>query len=76
MRVLYFSRDYTTHDRRFLTKLAESEHEVWFLRIEDDGIGYEQRSLPERVQSVDWRGGRRHARTSDAWLQQIGRAHV
>lgn len=34
MRVLYFSRTLTGHDLRFLTKLAESEHEIWFLALE------------------------------------------
>jgi L-malate glycosyltransferase len=59
MRVLYFSREYTTHDRRFLEKLAASEHEVWFLRLEDDGLGYEQRPLPAGVHIVPWSAGRR-----------------
>ncbi len=54
MRILYFSRDYTTHDRRFLEKLGASEHEVWFLRLEDDGLGYEQRTLPTNVHFVEW----------------------
>ncbi|HVP43796.1 MAG TPA: glycosyltransferase [Terriglobales bacterium] len=35
MRVLYFSRTLTGHDRRFLAKLAESEHEIWFLALEE-----------------------------------------
>ena len=30
MKVLYFSRDYTPHDHRFLSVLAESEHEIYF----------------------------------------------
>lgn len=68
MRVLYFSRDYTTHDRRFLTKLAESRHEVWFLRLENDGILYEERSLPERIHQVSWRGGQRRNNTVEVWL--------
>lgn len=57
MRILYFSRDYTTHDRRFLLKLAESRHEVWFLRLEDDGIPYEKRPLPTGIRPVEWEGG-------------------
>ena len=68
MRILYFSRDYTTHDRRFLLKLAESQHEVWFLRLEDDGIPYEKRPLPDRIHLVNWRGGKQRANTLGAWL--------
>jgi len=56
MRILYFSRDYSTHDHRFLKAAAASRHEVHFLRLQDDGIGYEQRPLPERVRLVSWRG--------------------
>ena len=67
MRVLYFSRDYTTHDRRFLGKLAESSHEVSFLRLEDDGLGYEERSLPERIERVAWSAGRRAVSTPESW---------
>ncbi len=33
MRVLYFSETFTVHDHRFLTSLANSEHEVTFVRL-------------------------------------------
>lgn len=67
MRVLYFSRDYTVHDRRFLAKLAESKHEVWFLRLEDDGWAYEKQPLPEGIHPVAWTGGTRAADTPESW---------
>lgn len=67
MRILYFSRDYTTHDRRFLEKLAESEHDVWFLRLEDDGLGYEQRSLPDRITPLAWSGGKHTIGNPESW---------
>ena len=69
MRVLYFSRDYTTHDLRFLKKLAESRHEVWFLRLEDDGIQYEERELPDGIHQVNWTGGQQRAETPDDWFR-------
>jgi len=51
MRVLFFSRSFTTHDRRFLEKLSGSEHEIYFLTLED--IKKNQLSqLPERVHLV------------------------
>ena len=69
MRILYFSRDYTTHDRRFLLKLAESRHEILFLRLEDDGILYEKRSLPDKIEFVKWRGGQEPVKTPESWLR-------
>ncbi len=71
MRVLYFSRNYTTHDYRFLSKLAESTHEVWFLQLQDDALGYEQRSLPARVRSVVWSGGKHSTSTLLALMPEF-----
>lgn len=69
MRILYFTRDYTTHDRRFLKKLAQSRHEVFFLRLEDDGIEYERRPLPDKIVSISWQGGKGPAKTPDEWIR-------
>lgn len=54
MRILYFSRDYTPHDYRFLSALADSSHEVFYLRLEDKGLGLEQRQLPGAIEEIDW----------------------
>lgn len=64
MRILYFTRDFTPHDYRFLTTLAESGQEVYFLRLEQ-GRQVEQRPLPAAVNWVDWRGGRAPFRWRD-----------
>ena len=69
MRILYFSRDYTTHDRRFLLKLSETHHDVWFLRLENDGIPYEKRPLPDKIRLVEWRGGRKAVNSPEAWFR-------
>ena len=61
MKVLYFTRDYTPHDHRFLTALAESEHEIFFLRLERRGHQQEDREPPANVQIVQWVGGHRPA---------------
>lgn len=61
MRVLYVSRSYTTHDRRFLSVLA-GRHEVSFLRCEEEGPSYEARPFPAGVRDVPW--GRRSAGTA------------
>lgn len=58
MKVLYFSREYTTHDRRFLQSLAASGCCVHYLRLEDSGVVFEQRALPVGVQAIDWKAGR------------------
>jgi glycosyltransferase involved in cell wall biosynthesis len=54
MRILYFSLDYTTHDRRFLAKMVEPKHEVFFLRLRAKGTSFEARELPTGVRSVDY----------------------
>jgi len=48
-RILYVSQGYSTHDRRFLKKLAESGHETWHLPCTADSGRYEKRPLPEGV---------------------------
>ncbi len=57
MRVLYFTRDYTPHDHRFLTSLAENGNEVFCLRLERRGQQLEDRPLPPAVRQVRWEGG-------------------
>lgn len=57
MILLYFSRDYTPHDHRFLAALEKTEHEVYYLRLEDRGLGLESRPVPSRVHQVRWAGG-------------------
>jgi len=65
MRILYFSRDYTPHDHRFLTALAGTEHQVSYLRLEKRGHAQEERSLPRQVEQISWVGGRTLARRGD-----------
>ena len=65
MRILYFTRDYTTHDRRFLAALAQTEHQIYYLRLEQRGQQLEDRPLPPQVEIVHWAGGERPARWQD-----------
>jgi glycosyltransferase involved in cell wall biosynthesis len=65
MKVLYFSRDYTTHDRRFLRALAAAGHEVAYLRLERGPYAFESRPLPPEVEIVRWAGGQGPARRQD-----------
>lgn len=71
MRVLYFSRDYTTHDRRFLDALVGAGHETFFLRLEDDGFCYESRPVPAGVRVVAWAGGTQPAGAPSSWDRLI-----
>lgn len=59
MKVLYFSRDYTPHDHRFLSALAQTAHTIYYLRLERQSRQLEVRPLPSQVEQVVWRGGRR-----------------
>lgn len=58
MRILYFSRDYTPHDHRFLSALAKTEHQVYFLRLEKGQHMLEDRPLPAGIEGVEWKGGK------------------
>lgn len=59
MRVLYFTRDYTPHDHRFLTALAGTHHQIYYLRLERSPRQLEDRSLPPEVEQVHWLGGQK-----------------
>jgi len=65
VRILYFTRDYTPHDHRFLSALACTGNQVFSLRLEQRGPQLEDRPLPPQVQQVVWRGGQRPARRQD-----------
>jgi len=57
MRVLYFSRDYTAHDYRFLAAMTENGIQPFYLRLERRGEPKEDRILPVGVTPVQWEGG-------------------
>src|SRR4030067_3852983 len=58
MRILYFSRDYTPHDQRYLTALAKTNHRVYYLRLEKGPHVLEDRPLPPEIEQVQWAGGK------------------
>lgn len=66
-RILYFSRDYTTHDYRFLSSLAQTEHKVYYLRLERRGHQLEDRALPQQIEQIQWAGGHKPARWQDGY---------
>ena len=56
-RLIYFSRDYTTHDHRFLSALAGTPYETYYLRLERGKAQLEDRPLPAGIQIIKWSGG-------------------
>jgi len=72
MRIFYFSKAYTTHDHRFLKKIAGNGHEVFFLTLEHDShFCLEKRPLPAGVQFVSWNKWPSMSGKPDVLLQSI-----
>mgnify|MGYP001283432217 CR=1 FL=1 len=65
MKIIHFSRDYTPHDHRFLAKMVETGHEIFFLRLENAGYAYEDRPVPPGVTLIPWAGGQTPATRGD-----------
>jgi glycosyltransferase involved in cell wall biosynthesis len=57
MKIIYFSLDYTPHDHRFLSALSESEHQVYYVRLQRGTRQTEDRPVPEKIEQVLWEGG-------------------
>ena len=55
MRIIYFTRSYTPHDLRFMARIAE-RHELFYMRLEDNGIDIQCGSIPSSVRLVEWAG--------------------
>ena len=65
MRIIYFSKNYTPHDYRFLSSLSQTEHEIFYLKLEATQHHMEDRPVPENIQQILWAGGRREFRWRD-----------
>jgi L-malate glycosyltransferase len=65
LRIIYFSKNYTPHDYRFLYSLSKTEHEIFFLQLEANRRQMEDRPVPENVQQILWAGGQREFRWRD-----------
>jgi glycosyltransferase involved in cell wall biosynthesis len=60
LNLLYFSRGYTTHDRRFLQSFSEAGYRVSYLRMLDERL--DGRALPPGVTQISWVGDERPLR--------------
>lgn len=67
MRVLYFSEGYSGHDYRFLSKLAQSGHETFYLRLRQSAVASETRPLPPGIMVIEWSGSRGAPNWWTAW---------
>ena len=65
MRIIYFSKNYTPHDYRFLSSLSQTKHEIFYLKLEANQRQTEDRPVPEKVQQILWTGGQREFRWQD-----------
>jgi glycosyltransferase involved in cell wall biosynthesis len=65
LKIIYFSKNYTPHDYRFLSSLSQTEHEIFFLQLEANQRQTEDRPVPEKVQQIRWAGGQREFRWRD-----------
>jgi len=65
MRIIYFSRNYTPHDYRFLSSLAKTKHEIYYLKLEANRHQTEDRPVPSNIQQILWVGGQRELRWRD-----------
>jgi len=65
MKILYFSKNYTPHDYRFLFSLSQTEHEIYYLKLETNQRQVEDRPVPENVQQILWAGGQSEFRWRD-----------
>jgi len=65
MKIIYFSKNYTPHDYRFLSSLSKTKHEVFYLKLEANQRQTEDRPVPANVEQILWKGGRREFRWRD-----------
>jgi glycosyltransferase involved in cell wall biosynthesis len=65
MRIIYFSKNYTPHDYRFLSSLSTTEHEIFYLKLEANQRQIEDRPVPENIHQILWAGGRGEFRWRD-----------
>jgi len=68
VRVLYFTRSYTSHDFRFLEAMVQAGHNAFLLQLESPVDAPERRPLPEGVRRIEWRKTRfAHRRWQIPW---------
>lgn len=64
-RIVYFSKDYSPHDHRFLSAITDGGHEAFHIRLEANLRQTEDRPVPAGVEIVQWAGGKGKFRWQD-----------
>jgi len=59
MKIIYFSKNYTPHDYRFLSSLSHTDNEVFFLQLQANRRQTEDRAVPAKIRQIPWAGGQR-----------------
>jgi len=65
MKIIYFSKDYSPHDHRFLAALSKTKREVYYLRLEKNSRQTEDRPVPSNIEQILWAGGQSPFRWRD-----------
>jgi L-malate glycosyltransferase len=65
MRILYFTRQTTVHDHRFLTALAKTGNQVLYMTLEKRDQASRDIPLPNGIQQILWAGGQRPYQKAD-----------
>ena len=65
MKIIYFSKDYSPHDHRFLSAIKAGGHDAFHVRLENNHRQTEDRPVPEGVEIVQWAGGKGKFRWGD-----------
>ena len=72
-RILYVSQGYNTHDRRFLGKLAATNHEVWFLPCGVDPVPLEEQPIPAGIKHLNPLSKGNQPRSAADWIVAYSR---
>jgi glycosyltransferase involved in cell wall biosynthesis len=54
VRILYFSKDYSIHDHRFLDALNGTDHEIYYLRLETNSNLEHNLPIPAEINEIRW----------------------
>jgi glycosyltransferase involved in cell wall biosynthesis len=68
LKILYVSRGYTTHDRRFMMSFAAEGWQVAHLPMVDERL--DERPLPAQVDTLRWTPDLREPATSADWIER------
>lgn len=55
MRLIYFTRDYSPHDERFLKVLSNSEYKVFLLRLDGKNLASRGFEIPAEISEISWK---------------------